>query len=254
MNIGVCVKVVSDYELPADKFKLDNNRIADNNYKAMVGLYDEHAIETALKLKYETGSKLYVISYDKQDHIPVLKKGLAMGADELILIEGSNDDPFLTAYNLADIIKDYNIEIALFGRVSSDLEREMVSPLVAAILDKVYLPYVISITKSEEKNTFVCNQQLDDKNLFLIVNDTFIASITDAPINLPRIPNLKEIMKSKTKPIHIVNERKIDNFDWANEIAVEIPHYEYVNETLPNEDLSETAALLIENLKKEHYL
>ncbi len=253
INIGVCIKVVPDYEVSAEKFYLQNNRMS-GDYKNVIGLYDEHALEVGLQLKAKLESKLYAISYTKKEYISTLKKALSMGADELIVIESSNDDPFQTAYNLANVIKKYNIEVALLGRVSSDLEREMVPSLLAAMLGRIYLPYIISISSDNGENSFLCIQQLDDKNLFLRIKENFIASITDAPCNLPRIPNLKESMKSKAKPVITEIESKTDQFNWAKEIFVKIPKYEYVNEILPNEDLSLTAKLLLENLKKEHCL
>ena len=253
MNIGVCIKVVPDYEIPADKFQLENNRIS-GEYKEVIGLYDEHAIEVALQLRSNTNAKLYVISYGKEEQLLPLKKALSMGADELVLINAGTDDPFHTAYNLANAIKKYDIDLTVLGGVSSDLEREMVPSLVAGILEWNYLPSIISISKDDDNDSFLCAQQLEDKNLLLRLRGKFVASITDAPCNLPRIPNLREIMKSKKKPIHTENEYNADQFEWAQEISVEIPHYEYINETLPNDDLSDTAELLIENLKKEHYL
>lgn len=253
MNIGVCIKVVPDYEVPLDKFKLENNRML-GEYKDVIGLYDEHAIEVALQLKSSINAKLYAISYGQEKHIPVLKKALSMGADELVVVRASTDDPFQTAYNLAKVISMYNIDLILLGRVSSDLEREMVPGFVAGILNWVYLPYTISISQDSSNSCFICTQQLENKSLVSCVKEKFVASVTDAPCNLPRIPSLKEIMKSKSKPIHVIEEEQPPPFEWAQEISVTIPKYEYVNETLPNEDLSFTAKLLIENLKKEHYI
>jgi len=253
MNIAVCIKAVPDYEIPADKFKLENNRIG-GEYKELIGLYDEHAIEVALQLKSKTGAKLYAISYGREEQLLPLKKALSMGADELVLIKGSGDDPYITAHNLAIAIKKYDIDIALSGRVSSDLEREMVPPLLAAMLDWTYLPFIVSVSKESDDDSLLCEQQLEDKNLLLKVKGNFIASITNAPSNLPRIPSLREIIKSKKKPIHIEEESKEGEFGWAEEVAVKIPHYEYVNEILPNDDLSSTAKLLLEKLKEEHYL
>lgn len=253
MNIGVCIKAVYDYEIPADKFHLVNNRMF-GEYKEVIGLYDEHAIEVALQLKSNIDAKLYAISYGKAQQIPILKKALSMGADELILIEASSDEPFKTAHNLTRIIKQYSIDLVILGRVSSDLEREAVPPLVAGMLGWVYLPYIVAISKDSLDNTFLCTQQLDDKNLILRISDNFVVSITDAPCNLPRIPNLKEIMKSKNKPIKIEPDDIIEQSICSPEIQVRIPTYEYVNEMLPNENLSYTAKILLENLKKEHYL
>lgn len=253
VNIGVCIKVVPDYEIPAEKFCLQNNRMS-GDYKDVIGLYDEHALEVGLQLKEKLGSKLYAISYAKKEHIPTLRKALAMGADELVVIESSTDDPFQTAYNLARIIKKYNIDVVLLGRVSSDLEREMVPSLLAGMLERVYLPYIISISSDDGGKSFLCIQQLEDKSLFLKVKGSFVASITDAPCNLPRIPNLREIMKSKSKPVVVEPEDGSYRYDWAREISAKIPKYEYVNEMLPNDDLSLTAKLLLEKLRKEHYL
>jgi electron transfer flavoprotein beta subunit len=253
MNIGVCIKVVPDYEISLEKFQLENNRMS-GEYKDVIGLYDEHAIEVALQLKSSVNGKLYAISYGQEKHLPALKKALSMGADELILIRASVDDPIQTAYNLVKAVDAFNIDLVLLGRVSSDLEREMVPGFVAGILNWAYLPYTISIFPDNENNCFLCTQQLDNKSLVLCVKEKFVASITDAPCNLPRIPNLKEIMKSKAKPIHIMEEEQTTPFEWAQEVLVTIPKYEYINETLPNDDLDFTAKLLIENLKKEHYI
>ncbi|HEX13049.1 MAG TPA: electron transfer flavoprotein beta subunit/FixA family protein [Desulfurella acetivorans] len=253
INIGVCIKAVPDYEVPAEKFYLQGNRMS-GDYKYVLGLYDEHALEVGLQLRSKLESKLYAISYTKKEYVSTLKKALSMGADELIIIESSNDDPFQTAYNLANIIEKYNIEIAILGRVSSDLEREMVPPLVAGILNRIYLPYIVSISSESNGKSFLCVQQLDNKNLHLLIKEKFVASITDAPCNLPRIPNLKEIMKSKTKPLITEEEINFEKFNWAQELSAKIPKYEYINETLPNDDLSFTAKLLLENLKKEHCL
>ena len=252
MNIGVCVKIVPDYEIPADKFQLKDGRIT-GEYNELIGLYDEHAVEVALQLRSKGEDKVYIISYGREDQMPALRKALSMGADEVILIKASTDDPFVTASNLANVVKKYGIDAVILGRVSSDLEREMVPPILAGILNRPYLPYTMSISKTEN-GSFLCEQQLDDRNLVLKVNDNFVVSVTDAPCNLPRIPNLKEIMRSKKKPVHFEEEIPTDKFEWAEEASVSIPHYEYVNEMLPNDDLSATAKLLLDKLREEHYL
>lgn len=252
MNIGVCVKIVPDYEIPADKFQLKDGRIT-GEYNELVGLYDEHAVEVALQLRSKGEDKVYIISYGREDQMPALRKALSMGADEVILIKASTDDPFVTANNLANVVKKYDVDAVILGRVSSDLEREMVPPILAGILNRPYLPYTISVSKTDD-GSFLCEQQLDDRNLVLRVKNSFVASVTDAPCNLPRIPNLKEIMRSKKKPVHFEEEIPTDKFEWADEISVNIPHYEYINEMLPNDDLSATAKLLLDKLREEHYL
>ena len=95
MKILVCVKVVLDPEAPASLFKVDAEAkkvIPPKGTPPVLNPFDENALEAALKLKTQlAGSTITVLSLGKNIPKPVIKKSLATGADNLILLE---DDTF----------------------------------------------------------------------------------------------------------------------------------------------------------------
>ena len=70
----------------------------------VISPFDEYALEAALRIKESEGGKITVISLGHNLLREVLKKSLAMGADELILLEDEafvDGDSWSTAQALA---------------------------------------------------------------------------------------------------------------------------------------------------------
>lgn len=111
MNMIVCIKQVIDPEAPPADFKIDpaaNRMIAPPGVELVVDPYAEYATEAALKVKDVNGGKVTVISLGPNQVRDVVKKPLAMGADELILLEDmafAEGDSWSTAYALSMAIK-----------------------------------------------------------------------------------------------------------------------------------------------------
>src|SRR5436190_23503057 len=106
MNIYVCIKQVPDTET---KIKLtpDNNGADMTGVKWIMSPYDEFAVEEALRLKEKNaGSTVTVISAGPARAVETLRTALAMGADNAIHVELSEQaDNFLSAKSLAGALK-----------------------------------------------------------------------------------------------------------------------------------------------------
>src|SRR4030043_53480 len=108
LNIIVCVKVVTDPEAPASTFKIDpegKHVIPGQGVPPVLNPYDENSLEAALKIKETQPAKITVISAGKSIPKAVIKKSLAVGADDLILIEDEaleHIDGYTSAYILAE--------------------------------------------------------------------------------------------------------------------------------------------------------
>ena len=88
MNMIVCVKQVIDPEAPPVSFKVDtssNKVVPPAGVPPVINPFDENALEAALKIKDAQGGKITAISLGAELLRDVVKKPLAMGADELIL-------------------------------------------------------------------------------------------------------------------------------------------------------------------------
>src|SRR4030042_994934 len=106
MNIIVCVKQVIDPQAPPSSFKIDastNKVVPPPGVPPVISTFDEYAVEAALKIKETVGGKVTALSLGVNLLREVVKKPLAMGADELILLEDpafADGDSWATAYAL----------------------------------------------------------------------------------------------------------------------------------------------------------
>ena len=112
MELIVCAKQVPDPEAPPASFKVDaatNKVVPPPGVPPVVSTFDETAVEAALRVKdAQAGSKVTVLSLGNSLVRDVVKKPLAMGADQLILLEDAayeEGDSWSTAYALATAIK-----------------------------------------------------------------------------------------------------------------------------------------------------
>lgn len=141
MKIIVCVKVVLDPEAPASIFKVDEPArkvIPPPGTPPVLNPFDENALEAALKIKDGSGASITVLSLGRNIPKPVIRKSLATGAENLILLEDEafeGLDSESTAIVLAEAIKkigDYGL--ILCGREAADTDAGQVGLIMAEIL------------------------------------------------------------------------------------------------------------------------
>src|SRR4030042_152472 len=154
VNMIVCCKQVPDPEAPPSVFKVVNNKMTvPPEVKPVIGQYEEFALEAALKIKDTAGGKITALSLGNNFVRDVIKKGPAVGADELILLEDKafeDGDSWSTANALAAAIKKVGTyDIIFCGRQSSDWDAGQVGLGVAEILG---IPAVNLARKVEVKD------------------------------------------------------------------------------------------------------
>ena len=142
LNIIVLAKQVIDPEMPASAFQVDreNKRVVTPlSIPPVVNGFDENAVEAALRIKDAQEANITVISLAKSFSIDVMKKPLARGADELVLLQGDEFDnlvdSFLTAHVLAAAIRKLGeYDLIICGRQASDWDNAQVPLGVAELL------------------------------------------------------------------------------------------------------------------------
>jgi len=141
LNIIVCAKVVMDPEAPVSTFKIDpeaKRALPGQGVPPVVNPYDENCLEAALRIKEQQPCKITVISAGKDIPKAVVKKCLAVGADDLVVLEDDmfdDIDGYTTAYLLAEAIKKMGeYDLVLTGRMAADTNAGQVGPGVAELL------------------------------------------------------------------------------------------------------------------------
>ncbi len=157
MNLIVCVKQVIDPEAPPTSFKIDpaTNKAVLPGVPPVIDPYGEYAVEAALRIKDAQGGKTTAISLGTNLLREVIKKPLAMGADELVLLEDEaldDGDSWTTAYALAMAIKKIGeYDLILCGREASDTNAGQVGSAIAELLGLPSVTLARKIDASEGK-------------------------------------------------------------------------------------------------------
>lgn len=198
MKIVVCVSLVPD---TTTKIKISDSKksIDESGVSFVINPYDEYAVEEAVQLKEKNGGEVIAVSFGNDKYKEAIKKAFQMGVDTGILIKSADTfDSFTAAKNLADVIKELNPDIILFGKQSIDFDGSQIPSLVGEMLDLPAVNIVTKLTLADGKA--VIEREIEGGKEIIEANLPIIIG-TQKGINNPRYPNLKSIMASKSKPI-----------------------------------------------------
>ena len=200
MNIIVCVKQVIDPEAPPQSFQINpsNNAAEMRGASPVIDPYGEFAVEAALKIKDTRDSKITIITKGNNLLREVVKKPLAMGADELVLLEDDafeNGDSWSNVGTLAAAIgKVAEYDLVLCGREASDTNAGQTGPGIAEILG---IP-CITLARKIEINDNLARIERVTVDGYEVVETGLPAVITVSnEIGEARYPTIKGIMGAK---------------------------------------------------------
>ena len=200
MKIIVCVKQVIDPEAPPSSFKIDAaaNKAEMQGAPPVLDPYGEYALEASLKIKDSTDSKISVISMGNNLLREVVKKSLAMGTDELILLEDdayTGGDSWSTAYALAMAIKKIGeYDLILCGREASDSNSGQTGAGIAEILG---IPCVTLAKKIDVTDGKIRIERATSEGYEVIETSLPLVITVSNEIGEPRYPTIKGIMAAK---------------------------------------------------------
>jgi len=204
MKIVVCISHVPD---TASKINVaaDGKSIDQNGLTYIINPYDEFAVEEALKTKEKFGGEVTAISLGSDANKESLRKVLAMGVDNAILLKPDIVfDSFTLAKALATEIKILNPEIVFMGKQSVDFDNSITGQLVAELVDYNSVSVVVSLTI--DGNKVVAEREIEGGKE--VVQTELPCVITaQKGLNEPRYASLKGIMAAKKK---IIEEKNIN--------------------------------------------
>ncbi len=204
MKIVVTVKLVPD--TTAEK-RIDptTKRLVRTGVETVLNPFDEYAIEAALQLKEKAGgdSTVTIVTLAPESGKEIVRKALAMGADDAILIsdagaEGS--DVWGSAYALSKAIAKAGFDLVITGTQSTD---SITGELPGALAEYLGVPGVTYVRKIEIDGTSLKAERETDTGYAKVSTELpALVSVTKS-INEPRYPSLKGIMGAKKKTIAV---------------------------------------------------
>jgi len=137
MEILVCLKQVPDTEADirptGDKTAIDYTGI-----KFIINVYDEYAVEEALRIKERLGEgKVTICCLGPERATEAIRTALAMGADEAVHLDDEafqGGDAYATAKALAKAIEGMQYDLILCGKQAIDDDLSQVGSMLAEFL------------------------------------------------------------------------------------------------------------------------
>jgi electron transfer flavoprotein beta subunit len=212
LNIIVCIKLVLDPEAPTSTYKVDDaaRRMIQKGVPPVMSPFDENALEAALRIKHSQPSKITVLSLGWNLSRAVLRKALAAGADDLIILEDSaleNPDSYATATMLAAAIKKIGIfDLILTGRQAADWNAGNVGLGIAELLS---IPSISAARRVEiTGGKVVVESVMPDGSNIIESNLPALITVSNELGELRSVA-LKEIMAAQKKSITTWNSGQL---------------------------------------------
>lgn len=196
MNIVVCVKRVPD--LSEADVELDASGTGLRTEHLTFGLndWDRFAIEEAIRLREEHGGTVTALTMGDEDAEEVLRRALAMGADDALRISDPSlfgADAYATARALRGAIAALDYDLVLTGSVSSDGGSGAVGGMLAELLG---IPQVALATKLDVKDGTARIHHEVEGGMERVVEVDLPALVTvQTGINEPRYVSIRGIRK-----------------------------------------------------------
>ena len=144
MKMLVCVSKTPE---TTTKIKLtaDNSDLDTAGVQYIMNPYDEwYALVRALELKEAGGGSVTLLNVGPADNDTVIRKGLAIGADDAIRVNADGGGSLYIAKQIAAQAEGY--DLIFFGKETIDYNGSEVGAMVAELLG---LPYVAEASKLE---------------------------------------------------------------------------------------------------------
>ena len=256
MNILVFVKRVPDTESRI-RVQHETKTIAEDGLNFVVSPYDEYAVEEALRLREAKGGTVRVVSVGRDEAGAVLRKCLAMGADEAFLVKDASPETYdglRTARIIARTVerKLPGADLLLFGKQSVGADNSQVPAMVAELLG---LGQATVVTKFEVEGASATAYREIEGGTEKVVLPLPAVVTAQKGLNEPRYETLKGIMAAKKKdvPAITLEELGLGPDDLASRVEItglDVPPQRQAGKILQG-DPAETSRELVRLLRGE---
>lgn len=200
MKILVCVTSVPDTTTKIT-FTDNNTKLNKAGVQFITGPYDDYALARAVELKEQLGASVTVLNVGEADAEPVIRKCLAIGADDAIRINADPTDAYFVAEQIAAIAKENSYDLILMGRESIDYNGGQVHGIVGEMLG---MPSISPVMRLAIDGTMAkITREIEGGKEELEASLPLVLGCQE-PIAEWKIPNMRGIMTARTKPLKIV--------------------------------------------------
>lgn len=239
MKILVCISKSPDTTSKIN-FTEGNTKFDENGIQYIVNPYDEwYALVRALELVEANGGSVTTITVGTTADDSIIRKALAVGANDAVRVNAAPTDAYFVASQIADYAKKNEFDLILTGKETLDYNGSQVGGMIAELMD---LPFISLATK------------LDVAGSKANLEKEITGGVEEVELTLPlvascakgmaeqRIPNMRGIMAARQKPLTVVEP--IDTEPLATFVAFETAAAKSACKMVDPENMDELVSLL----------
>jgi len=215
MKILVCISKAPDTTSKI-AFTDGNTKFDENGVQFIVNPYDEwYALVRGLELKEANGGNVTVLNVGGAENDPIIRKALAIGADDAVRIDAKTEDALFVAKQIANYATQNSFDIILCGKETIDFNGSQVAGMVAELMNAPYVSLASKLDMSGNNATI--EREIEGGVEVIEPSTPFVLSAAKGMAEA-RIPNMRGIMAARTKPLTVVaasdatNATKIKSF------------------------------------------
>jgi electron transfer flavoprotein beta subunit len=246
MKLLVCVSKTPETTAKI-AFKDNNTAFETSGVQYIMNPYDEwYALVRALELKEANGNKgsVTIINVGPASNDTVIRKGLAIGADEAVRINTDPASAMNVAQQIAHYAKEENFDIVFLGKETIDYNGSEVGAMIAELLDVPYLSYATHMEFEDGKATV--SRDIEGGSEIVEVGTPFVISAAKG-LAEQRIPNMRGIMMAKRKPLKVIEPVAFE--DPVVSVQYELPPAKSAVKLVDPDNMDELVRLLHEEAK-----
>ncbi|HBL37531.1 MAG TPA: electron transfer flavoprotein subunit alpha [Flavobacteriales bacterium] len=200
MKLLVCISQAPD-TTSRIAFTNGNTEFDSSGVQYIVNPYDEwYALVRAIELKEKHGGTVTTLTVGEAGCDPVIRKALAIGADDAIRVDVKPTDAMQVARLIADQARSGGYDIILCGKETIDHNGAVVPAMVAEMLDCGFVSNATHLDVAGSQATL--KREAAGGEEVVGIECPFVLSAAKGMAE-QRIPNMRGIMSARTKPLAV---------------------------------------------------
>lgn len=239
MKILVCISKSPDTTSKI-AFTEGNTKFDESGVQYIVNPYDEwYALVRAIELQESLGAHVTTITVGTAADDSIIRKALAIGANDAVRINSDAKDAYFVAVQIANYAKNNGFDLVLTGKETIDYNGSQVGGMVAELMDA---PFVSLASRLDVSGTTVSLDReiaggLEEVGVHLPVVVSCAKGMAEQ-----RIPNMRGIMAARTKPLSVVEP--IATEELTSFVSYELPPAKSACKMLTADDMDQLVELL----------
>lgn len=246
MKILVCISSVPDTTSKIN-FTTDKSAFDKTGIQWVINPLDEFALTKAVKLQESQGATVTVLNVGETATEPVIRKALAIGANDAIRINVDPKDSYSVAKEIANVAQNGGYELILCGKESIDYNGGSVPGMVAQLLNQPFVNACVGLDVNGTEATAI--REIEGGKETISVKLPAVIAGQKGLVDEKEliIPNMRGIMSARTKALQvqepISSEVKVEGVSFDS-----VPQRAAVKMVTPD-NLDELVRLLHEEAK-----